>query len=212
LGAIRVLLVDDQPVVLQGVRLMLAKMSDVRIAGEARDSADALRLLRAQPFDVVITDINLPGRSGLELTQLIKAEFPRLPILVFSIYTEDLYAVRALKLGASGYITKDAEADVLAGAIRKVAGGGKYLTDRVAERLAAAVQSRADQLPHERLSEREFQVFKLLACGKGVTEVADNMSVSRKTVTTYRSRIMEKMAMTNNADLTRYGLEHGLLD
>jgi two-component system, NarL family, invasion response regulator UvrY len=212
MSAIRILLVDDQPVVLQGVRLMLAKMTDVTIAGEARDSVEALRLARSQPFDVVITDINLPGRSGLELTQMLHAEFPRLPVLVFSIYTEDLYAVRALKLGASGYVTKDVEADVLAGAIRKVVQGGKYLTPRVAERLATAIQSRADQLPHDRLSEREFQVFRLIATGKGVTEVAETMNVSRKTVTTYRARILEKMSLSTNADLTRYGLEHGLLD
>jgi DNA-binding NarL/FixJ family response regulator len=209
---IRVLIVDDHAVVRQGVRLMLAGAADIRVAGEAADTREALELLRDKPFDVILLDLNLPDRNGLELLRLIRAELPRQPVLMLSMYTEDAYAVRALQLGAAGYLTKNVEAQTLIDAIRKAHQGGKYVTPALAEKLAAALEVGAGLAPHERLSEREFEVLRHIVAGHSLVEAAAQMHLSPKTVTAYRARILEKTGFSNNAELMRYALERQLFD
>ena len=209
-SAIRVLLVDDHSVVREGVRLMLAAAADIRLAAEAADAGSAIQAVRRGAIDVVIADVNLPDRNGLELLGMIKRERPDLPVLMLSMYTEDAYAVRALQLGAAGYLTKNVEAEVLAGAIRKAAAGGKYVTPMLAEKLATALQPGAGLAPHERLSAREFEVLRHIVAGTSLVDAAALMHLSPKTVTAYRARILEKTGLSNNAELTRYALERNL--
>jgi len=211
-SAIRVLLVDDHSVVREGVRLMLAAAADIRLAAEAADAGSAIQAVRRGAIDVVIADVNLPDRNGLELLGMIKRERPDLPVLMLSMYTEDAYAVRALQLGAAGYLTKNVEAEVLAGAIRKAAAGGKYVTPMLAEKLATALQPGAGLAPHERLSAREFEVLRHIVAGTSLVDAAALMHLSPKTVTAYRARILEKTGLSNNAELMRYALERKLFD
>ena len=209
-GTIRVLLVDDHAVVRQGLRLMLGTSVDIRIEGEASNAHEAMLQVRQEAFDLVIADVSLPDRSGLELLHMIKTERPKLPVLMLSMYTEDAYALRAMQLGAAGYLTKTVDAAVLAEAIRKAAGGGKYVTPVLAERLARALDSRSALAPHERLSEREFEVLRHIVSGTSLVEAASAMHLSPKTVSAYRARILEKTGFSSNADLMRYALEHRL--
>jgi len=209
-SAIRVLLVDDHSVVREGVRLMLAAAADIEVAAEAADAGAAMQAVRRGGIDVVIADVNLPDRNGLDLLAMIKRESPDLPVLMLSMYTEDAYAVRALQLGAAGYLTKNVEAEVLAGAIRKAAAGGKYVTPMLAEKLATALQPGAGLAPHERLSAREFEVLRHIVAGTSLVDAAALMHLSPKTVTAYRARILEKTGLSNNAELTRYALERNL--
>jgi DNA-binding NarL/FixJ family response regulator len=211
-SAIRVLLVDDHSVVREGVRLMLAAAADIRIEAEAADAGAAIRAVRRGAIDVVIADINLPDRNGLELLGMIKRVRPDLPVLMLSMYTEDAYAVRALQLGAAGYLTKNVEAEVLAGAVRKAAAGGTYVTPLLAEKLAAALQTGAGLAPHERLSAREFEVLRHIVAGTSLVDAAAQMHLNPKTVTAYRARILEKTGLPNNAELVRYALERKLFD
>ena len=211
-SAIRVLLVDDHSVVREGVRLMLAAAADIRLAAEAADAGSAIQAVRRGAIDVVIADVNLPDRNGLELLGMIKRERPDLPVLMLSMYTEDAYAVRALQLGAAGYLTKNVEAEVLAGAIRKAAAGGTYVTPLLAEKLAAALQTGTGLAPHERLSAREFEVMRHIVAGTSLVDAAALMHLSPKTVTAYRARILEKTGLSNNAELMRYALERKLFD
>jgi len=211
-SAIRVLLVDDHSVVREGVRLMLAAAADIRLAAEAADAGSAIQAVRRGAIDVVIADVNLPDRNGLELLGMIKRERPDLPVLMLSMYTEDAYAVRALQLGAAGYLTKNVEAEVLAGAIRKAAAGGTYVTPLLAEKLAAALQTGTGLAPHERLSAREFEVMRHIVAGTSLVDAAAQMHLSPKTVTAYRARILEKTGLSNNAELMRYALERKLFD
>ena len=189
---IRVLLVDDHAVVRQGLRLMLGPAADICINGEASNANEAMVQVRRQTFDLAIVDVSLPDRSGLELVRMIKDERPKLPVLMLSMYTEDAYALRALQLGAAGYLTKTVDAAVLVEAIRKAAGGGKYVTPVLAERLAAALSTRSTLAPHERLSEREFEVLRHIVAGTSLVEAAGAMHLSPKTVSAYRTRILEK--------------------
>ena len=207
---IRVLLVDDHSVVRQGLRLMLAPADDIRIEGEAADACTAMTLVRLGGIDVVIADLNLPDRNGLELLRMIKQERPMLPVLMLSMYNEDAYAVRALQLGAAGYLSKNVEADVLAAAIRKAAEGGKFVTPALAEKLAAALEGNGNRAPHERLSRREFEVLRHIVAGNSLVDAAAEMHLSPKTVTAYRARILDKTGFTSNAELMRYALELGL--
>jgi DNA-binding NarL/FixJ family response regulator len=206
-----VLLVDDHQVVRRGLRMMLAGYKDISVVAEAVDSNAALEVLRNTVVDVVISDIALPGRSGLDLLKLIKAQWPQVPVLMLTMYMEDMFAVRALKLGAAGYLTKDAGESVLAEAIRTAASGKHFVTPNVVEKLTTALGAGDQRAAHEKLSEREFEVFRLLAAGKSLVHIAEALNVSAKTVTSYRTRILEKTGFANNADLTRYALELGLL-
>ncbi len=207
----RVLVVDDHPVVRKGIIHILEEDPGVETCVEAGSSAELMERLAGERWDVVVLDINLPDRNGLDVLRDLKATYPRLPVLVLSVYPEDQYAVMALRAGAAGYLPKDGLAEELLTALHKVASGGRYITQHLAERLAENLVSPAEEHPHQRLSEREFQVLLGLASGKRLKDIARDMSLSVKTVSTYRARVLEKMGMANNAQLTQYALRHNLL-
>jgi DNA-binding NarL/FixJ family response regulator len=209
---IRVIIVDDHPVVRKGLMQMLAEEPDMRAAAEATSAAELLQLLKEGEWDVVVLDITLPDRSGLEALKDVKAMRPGLPVLILSMHPEDQYALRVLKAGAAGYINKESAADELVNAIRKVVGGGKYVSPSMAEKLATVVGSDYEVQPHESLSDREFQVMCMIASGKRLKEIAEELCLSVKTVSTYRSRILGKMEMENNAELTYYAVKNGLIE
>jgi two-component system, NarL family, invasion response regulator UvrY len=209
---IRVLMADDHPIFRHGVRQILAESGDIEFAGEAVDCADALAQIRAHPWDVVLLDLSMPGRGGIEVLQEARKEFPALPVLVLSMHSEEQFAVRALRAGAAGYLTKDSAPAALVGALRKVAAGGRYISAPLAERLVATVLRAADQPLHETLSDREFQVFRGLAAGRSVGALADALALSVKTVSTYRARVLEKMTMTSNAEVIHYAIRHQLVE
>jgi DNA-binding NarL/FixJ family response regulator len=207
---IRVLLVDDHGIVRNGVRLMLSDAPDIEVRGEAANAQDALRLVREEQFDVALVDIALPGMNGLDLLRTLRSETPKLAVMMLSTYSEEIYAVRALKLGASGYLTKDSPTATLVAAVRKAAAGGKYLSPAMLEKLAEVIGGNTSQ-SHESLSNRELEVLKLIAAGETLVNIASKLHLSPNTVTTYRARILEKMGAASNADLTRYALENGLI-
>lgn len=209
---LRVLLVDDHPMVRKGLRTMLMEAGDMEVAAEAATVATAKLAVRRNQLDLVLSDIALPGGSGLDLLKMVKAEQPGLPVLMLSMYAEEVFALRALKLGAAGYLMKDATTKTLLLAIRKIASGGKYISSGVAERLADQITSDRQGAPHERLSEREFEVFRLIAIGKSLTDIGTGLHVSVKTISGYRARIIEKTDFRTNAEFTRYALEHHLVD
>ena len=205
----RVLLVDDHAVVRSGMRTILEEhVHDVTVE-EAANGEAALDALE-QPFDVVVLDLSMPGRSGIDLLAEIKHRHPKLPVLIMSFHAEELFAVRALRAGAAGYLMKTAAPEELAAAVNKVMRGGRYVTESVAERLAADID-KAHSAPHERLSDREFDVMRGIASGNSVTEIAAHLHLSVKTVSTYRTRLLEKMGMSSNAELTRYAINNGLV-
>ena len=209
---IRVLLADDHAIVRAGLKEILADTGDIGVAGEAANGQEVLARVSAQDFDVAVLDMSMPGRNGIELIKLVKREKPKLRILVLSMHSEEQYAVRALKAGASGYLSKDSAADQLVAAIRRIAGGGAYVTPETAERLALGAAPRAETAAHTLLSDREFQVFRMIARGATVSEIARELSLSVKTISTHKTRIMDKMGLANQAELIRYALEHRLLD
>ena len=205
----RVLLVDDHAVVRRGLRQIIAEESETWTTGEAPNAATALNLLRGQYWDAVVLDVTMPDKNGLELLSDIKREFPNLPCLMLSMHPEDQFALRALKLGASGYLTKESAPEELMNALRRVVGGGRYVSQALAVRLAFPDNS---ERPHpELLSEREYQVLKLIASGKTISEIARVLSLSVKTISTYRARVLTKMKMRNNAELTYYAVQNGLI-
>ena len=207
---IKVLLVDDHAVVRNGVRLMLSVAQDILVMGEAETAEQAARLVRKQEFDVALVDIALAGQSGLDLLKRLRVEKPTLAVLILSMYSEEVYAVRALKLGAAGYLTKSNSATTMIEAVRKAATGGKYLSPALVERLENMIGN--DRvIPHEALSDRELEVLKLLALGESLVNIAKKLHLSPKTVTTHRTHILEKMGMSSNTALVRYALENGLL-
>lgn len=208
---IRVLLADDHTVVRDGLRHVLERAGGFEIAGEAWDGATTVALVRSTPAQVLVLDLSMPGRNGLELIPQIKQEQPALRVLVLTMHAEQQYAVRAFKAGASGYLTKESAGTELVNAVTKVASGGVYVSTTMAERFAQSLHEPADVLPHQRLSDREFDVFRRLAAGKTLTEIAQALSVSVKTVSTYKSRILEKMQMPHEAALVRYAMRHGLV-
>ena len=208
---IEIIIVDDHAVVREGLKRILSTFDDIAICGEAANAPDALVELRRRSFDLLLLDVSLPGRTGLELLKMIKAELPTLPVLILSAYTEDQYAVRALRDGADGYLNKESAPDLLVTAIRKVASGGKYVSPAMAERLALEISVPSDKPIHESLSEREFVVLRLIASGKSLNQIAEALSISPKTVSTYRARIIEKTGLRTNAELIRYALEQRLL-
>jgi two-component system invasion response regulator UvrY len=209
---IRVLLADDHAVVRAGLREILADTGDIVVAGEATNGQEVLAQVRGQEFDVAVLDMSMPGRSGIELIKLVKDEKPRLRILILSMHSEQQYAVRAVKAGASGYLTKESAADELVAAIRRIAAGGAYVSPETAERLVLESAPRAGAKPHTLLSDREFQVFQLIAAGTSITKIAQQLSLSVKTVSTHKSRIMEKMKLANQAELIRYAIDNKLIE
>ena len=212
---IRVLICDDHLIVREGIKQLLADASDIALAGEADSGPEALRLVRAAPaaVDVVLMDIAMPQRDGLDVLKQLRAEFPKLPVLMLSTYPDKQYAVRSLKLGAAGYLNKSADSEQMIAAIRQVAGGRLFITAAVAEQLAAAIgPGAASEAPlHERLSHRDYQVFRLLAAGSSVGEIADQLVLSSNTVSTYRARILEKTGARNDVELALYAVRQDLL-
>ncbi|HEY6178578.1 MAG TPA: response regulator transcription factor [Kofleriaceae bacterium] len=205
----RVLLVDDHEIVRKGLRAIL----DDRFAGievaEASTGDQALAAL-TRPFDAVILDLSMPGRSGIDLLAEIKHRYPKLPVLIMSLHSEEQFAVRALRAGASGYLTKSAAPEQLISAFERIVRGGRYISETVAERLAVAAGGEVGAL-HDRLSQREFEVMRGIASGESVGEIAERMHLSAKTVSTYRARLLDKMGMATNSELTRYALQNGLV-
>jgi len=206
---IRILIADDHPIVRQGLKQIISEEPAMQVLGEAQNSQEVLELVRKKNWDVVVLDITMPGRSGLDVLKELKTHRPRLPILILSVHPEDQYALRVLKAGASGYLTKESAPDVLVTAIRKVVAGRRYISATLAEKLAGELVGEPGPV-HERLSDREFQIMCMIARGKSLKEIAGELFLSPKTVSTYRGRILEKMAMASNAELTRYLIEHHL--
>jgi two-component system invasion response regulator UvrY len=209
---INVLIADDHAIVRQGLKQILSETEDMLVTGEADDGAEALGLARQQPWDVFLLDVSMPNRNGIDTLKQLKKEFPRLPVLILSMHPEEQYAVRALKAGASGYLTKQSAPEQLVNAIRQVASGKKYLSPAVAQQLADAISEDTEKSPHERITDREYQVLKLIAAGKTLTQVAETLNLGVATVSTYRARLLEKMGLRSTAELIRYGLEHGLAE
>ncbi len=209
-SAIRVLLVDDHAIARNGVRLMLGSAEHISVTGEAGNAQEALQKVREQEFDVALVDITMPGKNGLDLLKMLRSEVPRLAVLILSTYSEEIYAVRAFKFGAAGYLTKDAPTSVLVEAVRKAAAGGKYVSPALLEKMAGLLGG-AGMANHEALSNRELEVMKRIASGDSLVMIAETLHLSPNTVTTYRARILEKMGMASNAELTRYALENKLI-
>ncbi|MGQ0656753.1 MAG: response regulator [Chromatiales bacterium] len=207
----RVIIADDHPIVRRGVRDILIE-SFPRVVVQEVDSAGALFAGLHEPFDLVLLDLSLPDRNGLDCLGQIRKQHPSVPVLVLSMHAEEHFAVRALKSGAAGYVTKDKAAEELVRAVRKILGGGRYVSSELAERLAAKLIGDAVKAPHELLSEREFRVLRLLASGRSVSEIAQELYLSVKTVSTYRRRLLNKMQMRTNAELTRYCIQNRLVD
>jgi two-component system, NarL family, invasion response regulator UvrY len=210
---IRVLICDDHQIVRQGIKQILADASDLALAGEAASGPEAIARVRAGGIDVVLMDIAMPQRDGLDVLKQLKAEFPKLPVLMLSTYPDRQYAVRSLKLGAAGYLNKSADAEQMTEAIRRVAGGRLFITSNVAEQLAGAVGGGThDDTPlHERLSHREYQVFRLLAAGRSVGEIAEQLVLAANTVSTYRARILEKTGVRNDVELALYAVRQDIV-
>lgn len=208
---IKILVVDDHAIVREGLKQILAENPDMEVAGEAADGDQALAHVRSGRYDIVLLDIAMPGTSGLETLKRLKSEHADLPVLMLSMYPEEQFAVRTLRAGASGYLTKASAPEELVTAIRKVCKGGKYVTASLAERLAFDLETDRDRPPHERLSDREYQVMTLIASGKTVGEIAEELRLSVKTVSTNRSRALLKMGMRTNAELTYYAIKQGLV-
>ena len=206
---IRVLLADDHTLVREGLRQLLGASADIRVEGEAANGDEALALVKANDYDLAVLDMSMPGLSGIELIKRLRLEKPRLRLLVLSMHGEAQYAARALKAGAAGYLTKDSASAQLVSAIRKVAAGGVHISEAAAALLVGSAAG-GDVPRHTRLSNREFEVFRLLVAGRGPTEIAEQLHLSVKTVSTHKTRILEKMSMDSTADLVRYAVEKGL--
>jgi two-component system invasion response regulator UvrY len=208
---IRILIADDHEIVRKGLKQIVAEHADLVVAGEAASGEEALQLARTREFDVAVVDVAMPGRGGLDILKDLRTERPSLKIIVLSMYSEEQYAIRSLRDGASAYLTKGNATDELVQAIETVSRGKKYITPTVAERLASFIAEDGRGLPHESLSDREIQVLGMLGGGKTVSQIAADLSLSIKTVSTYRARILEKMGMGTNAQLIRYAVEHRLV-
>lgn len=208
---IRVLIADDHAIVRQGLRQILADTPDVLLAGEAENGAEMLRQVREGHWDVLLLDINMPLKNGIDTLKKIREEYPNLPVLILSMHPEEQYALRLLRAGAAGYMNKESAPEELVNAIRRVAQGKKYVSPAVAELLAEDIGNDAQEVPHAQLSDREFQVLLAISSGMALSEIAVSMALSVKTVSTYRTRIMEKMHMKSNADLIHYAIKNGLV-
>ena len=208
----RILIVDDHAIVREGLKQILAEVDDIEVAGEADCSSCALQMARRESWDMVLMDISMPDRSGLETLELMKKEHPGIKVLMLSMHRETQYAVRALKTGAAGYLNKQSAPDQLVDAIRLVASGKKYISAEVAQELASQVSGERDGLPHEGLSNREYQTLCMIASGLPVSAIAEQLALSVKTISMYRARLLKKMQLKNNAELTHYAFKQGLLD
>ena len=208
---IKILIADDHPVVRQGIKQILAETRDLVVADEAASGQEVMKKVMKNDYDVILLDISMPERNGLDILRELKSKKPKPAVLILSIYPEDQYAVRVLKLGAAGYLTKESAPEELISAIRKVAQGRKYISATLAEKLAIDLEINAEKPPHENLSDREYQVLCMLASGKRLKDIGDDLNLSIKTISTYRTRILEKMKMGNNAELIRYALQNNLV-
>lgn len=208
---IHVLIADDHEVVRRGLKDILESERGMRVVAEAASGTEAIALASKTRLDAIVLDISMPGMSGLDALKELKVTCPNVPVLILSIYPEEQYAVRVLKAGAAGYLTKDTAPEELVAAVRKVISGRKYVSPTLAERLARELEEGIDKQPHERLSDREFQLLLMIARGRTVSEIALELSLSVKTVSTYRSRVLEKMGMRNNAEIMRYVMDRNLL-
>lgn len=207
---IRIMIADDHAIVRNGLARILEKNGEMKIVAEHENGIDTLNWLRHNDCDIALLDISMPGLSGIEVLKQIRAEKPKLPVLIVSIYPEDQYAVRLIKAGAAGYLTKGCAPAVIVEAVQRIVSGKKHISPAVAEMLANEIDASSEKLPHETLSDREYQIFLLLASAKTVTEIADILALSGKTISTYRSRILEKMRLRNNAELMHYAIEKHL--
>ncbi len=209
---IRVLIADDHPVVREGLKQIINKATDMTVGGEALNGQEVLDKVYHEKWDVIILDLNMPGKDGFEILKEIHSEQPKLPILILSIYPEDQVGVRVLRAGASGFLNKESAPKELLNAIRKIHTGGKFVSPSLAERLAQELQIKTEEEPHKLLSNREYQVLCLIATGKTIYEIASQLSISDKTVRTYRNRLMEKMRLKNDVELTHYAIKHKLIE
>jgi two-component system, NarL family, invasion response regulator UvrY len=209
---INVVVIDDHAVVREGLKRIISENPGMAVSGEAGDGYEAIKVVKDKPCDVVLLDITMPNKNGLDVLKQIRAESPRLPILVLSMHAEDQYAIRVLRAGAAGYLTKESAPASLVQAIRKVVRGGKYVSQTLVEKLVFDLDTGTDTVPHETLSDREFQVLCMIASGKTVGDIGVELTLSVKTISTYRVRILEKLQMKNNAEITRYAIKQGLVD
>jgi len=209
---IRVLIADDHAIIRQGLKQILSDTEDMEVTGEADGGIPAVQLIRDHQYDVVLLDVSMPDRNGIDTLKLIKKEAPKLPVLILSMHPEEQYAIRALRAGAAGYLSKQGAPEQLVTAIRQVAAGKKYVSAAVAEELANAIGEDLERPPHEKLSDREYQTLCMISSGKTLTQIAEQLNLSVKTVSVYRARLLEKMKLRNNAELTHYGLKHGLVE
>jgi DNA-binding NarL/FixJ family response regulator len=207
---IRILIADDHAIVRGGLRQIVATTSDIVVAAEAAQGSEVVDKLRACPVDLLLLDMTMPGISGVDLIRRVRAELPSLPVLVLSIHDEAQVASRALRAGATGYLTKDSDPEVLLAAIRKIAGGGRFIDPKLVDAMVFETH-RGDVPPHEILSDREFQVLQMLAAGKSINDIADACALSAKTISTHKMRLMQKLGLANNAEVIRYALRHGLI-
>jgi len=209
-SSIKVLVADDHEIVRQGLKTIISEHSDLSIAGEAENGNQVLKIVKKTKVDVVLLDFDMPEKNGLDTLVELKALYPKLPVMILSIFPEDHYGTRFLKAGASGYLQKSSATNQLIDAIRKVFNGGKYISSALTDKLVTGLNKDKEQFLHESLTDREFQVFRLLATGKKLKEMADELCLSINTISTYRSRILQKMDMKSNADVIRYAIENGL--
>jgi DNA-binding NarL/FixJ family response regulator len=209
---IRIVVADDHTIVREGLKQLLSATPELSVVGEAQNGQEVLERIRGIEFEVLLLDMSMPGKSGIELIKQVHSEKPKLRVLVLSMHEEEQYAVRAIKAGAAGYLTKDSASSQLVSAIRKVATGGAFITESVAQQLALGAMPHTEGPPHSALSDREFQVFRELVSGKAVSEIASELNLSVKTVSTHKARIMQKMNMNNPAELIRYAIHHRLVD
>src|SRR5437867_9592248 len=209
---IKVVVVDDHAVVREGLKRIISENPEMAVTGEAGDGLEALKVIQSEPCDVVLLDITMPNRGGLDVLKQLRAESPRLPVLVLSMHSEDQYAMRVLRAGAAGYLTKESAPAKLVQAIRKVVRGGKYVSPTLAEKLVMDLDGDSSKAPHQILSDREYQVLCMIASGKTVGDIAEELALSVKTISTYRVRMLEKLKMKNNAEITRYAIKEGLVD
>ena len=207
-----VLIADDHAIIRDGLRKILADTHDLVVAGEAANGSAVMEQVRARDWDLLILDISMPGRNGLELIKLVKAERPKLPILIFSMHPEEQYAVRAIRAGAAGYMSKEGDTDMLLPVMRKVVGGGMFISPKVAELLAGDISPQSQNLPHTLLTDREFDVFRRIVQGVALTAIAEELSLSVKTVSTHKTHILAKMNMSTQVDLVRYAIDQKLVD
>lgn len=209
---LKILIADDHPVVREGLKRIIAETADMTVAGEAASGDEVIERVTGGDYDVIVLDISMPGRGWLDTLRQLRTEKPKLNVLILSIHSEQQYALRALEAGASGYLTKESTSSELITALKKVSSGGRYVSSALAEKMASHILKDGGRLLHETLSTREFEVMGMIVSGKRVKDIADELSLSVKTVSTYRSRIMQKMNLKSNAELIRYAVEYGLID